>query len=49
MDEIRHLAERIRDVPASCTCMWKWYPPESRWARRLGDQACKWHTRKVKP
>jgi hypothetical protein len=49
MNETAHKAERIRDVPASCTCTWTWQPRDTRWVRRMINHACRWHNSEVKP
>lgn len=39
----RAAADKIRDIPENCTCMWTWGPPEFRWVRIAAKEDCPWH------
>jgi hypothetical protein len=40
-----HVTRRaaVRDIPASCTCRWRWDAPGRRWARAEPRESCPWH------
>jgi len=41
-DDIRARA-KIRDVPRSCTCRWRWQRRSDTWQRAWREPACPWH------
>lgn len=36
-------AARIRDIPRSCSCDWRWSDGARRWVRTKHRAACSWH------
>ncbi len=37
------VTQYIRDVPASCTCMWEWISYATGWQRIREHVGCPWH------
>lgn len=38
-----HPRERIRDVPASCCCTWKWTGRDRKFIHSVFHRDCPWH------
>ena len=41
--DARTITAIIRDVPASCTCLWEFIPAELTLIRARADTDCPWH------